>query len=94
MTGALPQQIILIMTDTQRKDMVGCYGNPNMLTPELDKMAQEGIKFENAYCCQPICGPARSAIFTGTFPHSNGSWANSIPINLTTKTIATTIERE
>ncbi|MHA1915570.1 MAG: sulfatase-like hydrolase/transferase [Promethearchaeota archaeon] len=81
------RQTILIITDTQRKDMVGCYGNPNMLTPNLDQMAQEGIKFENAYCCQPVCGPARSAMFTGTFPHSNGSWANTIPIGLTTKTI-------
>jgi len=34
--------------------MVGCYGNPDMLTPNLDRMAQEGIKFENAYCWQPV----------------------------------------
>ncbi|MHA2394696.1 MAG: sulfatase-like hydrolase/transferase [Promethearchaeota archaeon] len=81
------RQIVLIMTDTQRKDMVGCYGNPDMLTPNLDKLAREGIRFEHAYCCQPVCGPARSAMFTGTFPHSNGSWANTIPVGLTTKTI-------
>jgi uncharacterized sulfatase len=82
------------MTDTQRKDMVGCYGNPEMLTPNLDKMAKEGIKFENAYCCQPVCGPARSAVFTGTFPHSNGSWANTLPLSLTTKTVGQRLSDE
>ncbi|MHA2269759.1 MAG: sulfatase-like hydrolase/transferase, partial [Promethearchaeota archaeon] len=71
------RQIILIITDTQRKDMVGCYGNPDLHTPNLDRMAGKGVRFENAYCCQPVCGPARSAMFTGTFPHSNGSWANT-----------------
>ena len=55
------------MTDTTRKDMVGCYGNKKMFTPNLDALAQEGIRYENAYTCQPVCGPARSAIFTGTF---------------------------
>lgn len=56
------------MTDTTRKDMVGCYGNQKMKTPNLDRLAEEGIRYENAYTCQPVCGPARSAIFTGTFP--------------------------
>lgn len=45
------------MTDTTRKDMVGCYGNKKMITPNLDALAQEGIRYENAYTCQPVCGP-------------------------------------
>ena len=40
------------MTDTTRKDMVGCYGNKKMFTPNLDALAQEGIRYENAYTCQ------------------------------------------
>ena len=68
----MKKQVILIMTDTTRKDMLGCYGNPRMITPNLDRFASEGIRYNNAYSCQPVCGPARSAIFTGTFPHSNG----------------------
>ncbi|MHA2038708.1 MAG: sulfatase-like hydrolase/transferase [Promethearchaeota archaeon] len=88
------RQIILIITDTQRKDMVGCYGNPDLHTPNLDRMAGKGVRFENAYCCQPVCGPARSAMFTGTFPHSNGSWANTIPISLTTKTVGQRLSDE
>lgn len=68
---SLKKQVVLLMTDTTRKDMVGCYGNRKMSTPNLDALANEGIRYENAYTCQPVCGPARSAIFTGTFPHSN-----------------------
>ena len=76
----MKKQIVFLMTDTTRKDMVGCYGNPKMKTPNLDRLAEEGIRYENAYTCQPVCGPARSAIFTGTFPHSNGMVTNSMVI--------------
>lgn len=74
------KQVIFLMTDTTRKDMVGCYGYPKMKTPNLDRLAEEGIRYENAYTCQPVCGPARSAIFTGTFPHTNGMVTNSIAL--------------
>lgn len=81
------KQVILIMTDTTRKDMLGCYGNARMHTPNLDRLASQGIKYENAYSCQPVCGPARSAIFTGTFPHTNGMVTNSVPLGDNVKTI-------
>ena len=47
------KQVIFLMTDTTRKDMVGCYGYPKMKTPNLDRLAEEGIRYENAYTCQP-----------------------------------------
>ncbi len=81
------KQIILFMTDTTRKDMLGCYGNPAMHTPNLDALAAEGIRYENAYSCQPVCGPARSAIFTGQYPHSNGIISNCQPFGANVKTI-------
>jgi len=74
---AVKKQVVFLMTDTTRKDMLGCYGDKRMKTPHLDKLASEGIRFENAYTCQPVCGPARSALFTGLFPHSNGSVTKS-----------------
>ncbi len=83
----LGRKIIFIMTDTQRTDMLGCYGHPDMKTPALDKLASEGVRFDRAYTCQPVCGPARSALFTGTYPHSNGSWGNSMPLGANVKTI-------
>ncbi len=81
------RKVVLIMTDTQRADMLGCYGNPDMKTPSLDRLASRGVRFERAYCCQPVCGPARSALFTGTYPHSNGSWGNSMALGDNVKTV-------
>ncbi|MRY42715.1 sulfatase-like hydrolase/transferase, partial [Parabacteroides distasonis] len=83
----MKKQVVLIMTDTTRKDMLGCYGNKKMITPNLDKLAEEGIKYDNAYTCQPVCGPARSALFTGTFPHTNGAVTNSIAMGDNIKTV-------
>ncbi|MCI5649349.1 MAG: sulfatase-like hydrolase/transferase [Fusicatenibacter sp.] len=83
----MKKQVIFLMTDTTRKDMVGCYGNQKMKTPNLDRLAEEGIRYENAYTCQPVCGPARSAIFTGTFPHTNGMVTNSIAMGENVKTL-------
>ncbi len=81
------RQVVFIMTDSTRKDMLGCYGLEKMITPNLDQLAREGIKYENAYTTQPVCGPARSAIFTGLYPHSNGVVANSISLGDNVKTI-------
>ena len=82
-----PRRVVVIMTDTQRWDMVGCYGNKDMKTPHLDALASQGVRFDRAYTCQPVCGPARAGMFTGTRPHSNGSWANSMPLGDNVKTI-------
>ena len=81
------RQVIFIMTDTQRTDMLGCYDSPDMQTPSLDRLAAQGIRFDTAYTCQPVCGPARTALFTGLWPHSTGSWANSMPQGDNVKTI-------
>lgn len=78
----MPQtkQVVLLMTDTQRRDMLGCYGNRAMRTPNLDSLARQGVRFQRAYTCQPVCGPARSSVFTGLYPHSNGVWGNGMPL--------------
>ena len=81
------RKVVLVMVDTQRTDMLGCYGNAGMKTPSLDRLAAEGIRFDRAYTCQPVCGPARAGMFTGTFPHSNGVWANSMALGDNVKTI-------
>ncbi len=66
------RQVIFIMVDTQRTDMLGCYGNKDMHTPNLDKLAEQGLRYTNAQTCQPVCAPARGSIFTGLYPHANG----------------------
>ncbi len=84
---AAKRQVVLIMTDTQRWDMINCYRQTGLVTPNLDRLAAGGMRFERAYTCQPVCGPARAALFTGTYPHSNGSWANSMALGDNVKTI-------
>ncbi len=81
------RHIVIIMTDTQRKDMVSCYGNPDMKTPQLDRLAAGGVRFEKAYTCQPVCGPARAALFTGTWPHINNAWSNCMALDANTRTV-------
>ena len=80
------KQFIWIMTDTTGYNMVGCYGSA-ISTPNIDSIAECGVRFERAYTCQPVCGPARSALFTGLYPHSNGSWGNSMPLGADVKTL-------
>ena len=69
---------VFIFTDTQCKSMVGAYGQPVFDTPNLDRLAGEGIRFERAYTACPVCTPARGAIFTGQHPQVNGAWANDL----------------
>lgn len=80
------------MTDTQRTDMLGCYGG-HLSTPALDSLAASGVRFARAYTTQPVCGPARSALFTGYYPHSNGSWANSMALQQHATTIGQRLDR-
>lgn len=75
-----PVQCIFVMTDSQGADMVGAYSGRDMGTVTLDRLAAEGVRFDRAYTTCPLCTPARSALFTGTWSHTNGAWANEQPI--------------
>ena len=70
------RQTVFFMTDTTRPDMLGCYGDPLMCTPNLDALADSGVRFDQAYTTMPVCGPARGGIFTGHYPHTTGTWSN------------------
>ncbi len=80
-------KVILIMTDTMRWDFINCYRHTGLETPNLDRMAAEGTRYEYAYTTQPVCQPARAGIFTGEYPHSCNGWANSMALDQTTRTI-------
>lgn len=81
------KKIVLIMTDSQRWDMCNCYRNTGLKTPNIDSLAEGGVRFERAYTTQPVCQPARSGIFTGQYPHSCGGWSNTMGISDNTHTI-------
>jgi uncharacterized sulfatase len=73
----MPKQAVLFLIDTQGTNYVGVYaGLPELGTAHIDKFAAQGVRFDRAYSCSPVCGPARSAIFTGLYPHSNGVLGN------------------
>ena len=59
--------IVFFFTDQQRWDTCGCYGQPLEVTPNLDRLAREGVRFANAFTCQPVCGPARACLQTGKY---------------------------
>ncbi len=80
--------VIFFFTDQQRWDTCGCYGQPLPVTPNLDKMAQEGVIFTNTFTCQPVCGPARACLQTGKYATETGCFRNDIGLPLQEKTIA------
>ena len=83
----MKKQLVFIMTDTQRWDMVNCYRETGLSTPCIDRLAASGVRYERAYTTQPVCGPARSGLFTGLYPSSNGSWANCMALGDNVHTI-------
>src|SRR5271168_1996069 len=79
----MPKQAVLFLIDTQGTNCVGCYaGVPGLGTVDIDRLAAQGVRFDRAYTCSPVCGPARSAIFTGLYPHSNGVLGNDMAPHL------------
>ena len=68
--------ILWIMTDQHRFDALSCTGGVEGLTPNLDKLAQDGVLFENCYTPSPVCGPARTALKSGRFPAACGAVKN------------------
>ncbi|KGT94374.1 hypothetical protein NG99_09485 [Erwinia typographi] len=70
--------IVFIMTDTQATNMVGCYSGKPLNTNHIDALAEEGIRFNSAYTCTPVCTPARAGLFTGIYANQSGPWTNNV----------------
>ena len=67
---------LILLTDDHGTDDAGCYGNPAVRTPNLDKLAAQGLRFTRAFTPTAMCAPSRSALYTGLFPRRNGAHPN------------------
>lgn len=74
-----PANILFILSDEHTRDVTGCYGHPFIKTPNLDRLAQRGTRFDAAYTNCPICVPARASLHTGTYVADNQCWDNAHP---------------
>jgi len=78
-TGVVPgygatrrPNVVFIMADNQGAWTLGCYGNPDIRTPHIDRMAAEGIRFTRALSSNPVCSPTRATFLTGLMPSQHG----------------------
>ena len=67
--------VLFIMSDDLNTALSG-FGHPQCKTPELDKLADAGVRFENMHCQYPVCGASRASIMSGLYPYTNGTMGN------------------
>ena len=74
--------VLWIMADQLRWDYLSCYGHPHLHTPNIDKLAKRGVKFDRAYVQSPVCGPSRMSAYTGRYTRSHGATWNGFPLRV------------
>ena len=77
--GQSPPNFLFILLDKCRRDAIGAYGRSDVHTPNIDRLAADGVRFDNCYAPQPLCGPCRASILTGKYPHEHGMRKNTYP---------------
>ncbi len=73
--------VLFIMTDDHAAHAIGCYGSQINETPNIDRLAREGMRFDNCFCTNGICAPSRASILTGKYSHVNGVLDNRTPFD-------------
>ena len=74
-----PPNLLVIISDEHRRDAMGCEGHPFVQTPNLDRLAERGTRFGNAYTASPMCVPTRAALACGRHVHQTGFWDSATP---------------
>ena len=74
-----PANLLFILSDQHQAAAMGCAGHALVQTPNLDRLAESGTRFSNAYTPCAICVPARAALATGQYVHQIGNWDNGFP---------------
>ena len=72
--------VLFIISDQHKRSATGCYGHPLVRTPNIDRLAREGLLFASAYCQSPLCGPSRSSVMTGTHCHTCRGLTHTQPV--------------
>lgn len=78
--------ILVIHADQHRCDCLGAYGNPDIQTPHIDALAADGVRYDQHYCCFPVCTPSRYSFLNGLYVHQHLGWTNhsTLPAGLPT----------
>jgi N-sulfoglucosamine sulfohydrolase len=71
-----PKNVLLLISDNHTGTDLGCYGHPDVRTPNLDRLAARGTRFSHAFCTVASCGPSRGVIYTGLLTHANGQYTH------------------
>lgn len=80
MSTAAPPNVLIIMTDQHAPLYSSAYGHAQVSTPAMDRLAREGVTFDQAYCNTPLCAPGRFSFMTGRYVHHLGTWDNCTPM--------------
>lgn len=70
------RNVLLLISDNQNWNDCGCYGNPVIKTPNIDQLASQGVRFEQAFATTASCGPSRAVVYTGLHAHQNGQYGH------------------
>jgi arylsulfatase A-like enzyme len=76
LSAAPRPNLIAFLSDDHGVDFVGCYGNAAIQTPNMDRLAREGMRFTRVFAASPTCSPSRAALYTGLYPSRNGTMGN------------------
>jgi arylsulfatase A-like enzyme len=85
--------VLFIICDALRADDLGCYGNTIIKTPNIDKIAERGVRFTNYYCANAICMPNRASLLTGMYPNTHGVRSNGMMMDHKLPTLTKTLKK-
>jgi arylsulfatase A-like enzyme len=88
------RKILLVTTDQQRHDTLGCYGGALARTPVVDRLAATGIRYDRAVPQSVVCMPSRSTILTGQHPSTHGVWMNGVPLPADAPSVAAVLHEQ
>jgi len=79
--------VLMIMTDEHRYDCLGCCGNEQIITPNIDRLAADSVRYDNSFCSYPVCTPSRYSLISGLYVHQHRGYSNHCTLPPGTKTL-------